>query len=712
MQRALSLLAFLVVPLTAAPVPPLSPEDELKTIELPEGYRLELVLSDPRIAEPVLCAFDGNGRMYVAEMRSYMQDIDGRGQLDPVSRISRHSSSKGDGVFDKSEVFLDQLLLPRMVLPMDERVLVGLSNSNNLTLHRDADGDGRADESSLWFRGGFFGGNVEHQPSGLVWALDNWIYTTFNNYRLRWNGSGKPLLENTAANGGQWGLAQDDHGKLWWSSAGGEKGIWNYQTPILYGAINVPSQMSPDFNKVWPLVALGDVQGGPARFQSPEFQALNAFTASCGQTVFRGDRLPAELRGNVFLPEPVGRLIRRATVRVEDGITQVANPHGRGEFLRSSDPYFRPVNVSTGPDGCLYIVDMYRGIMDEGSFTRRGSFLRERILEHGLDRVTSRGRIWRLVHKDYQPGPQPRMLDETPAQWVAHLAHPNGWWRDTAQRLLVLKGDKSVLPALREMASSHADPLARIHALWTIEGLGDLDSRFALERLRDPLPQVRVQAIRASETILKTPGEHRELLAALRGLAGGGDPEVLLQVIMTSRFLDLPDWEPEARKIIEAHPSAGVRRICARLFSEAPVIAASSYTPQQHSAIKRGQQIFSSLCSACHGSDGEGTPMAGSQGLRLAPPLKGALTAVQGDDLLRVLLHGLTGPVDGKSYGSDMIAMGSNPDAWIADVASYVRVSFGNKGTPVTEEEVARLRAATGDRVKPWTIAELRAVYR
>ena len=97
-------------------------------------------------------------------------------------------------------------------------------------MHRDANGDGMADESKAWFTGGPRGGNMEHQPSGLVWGMDNWIYTTYNAYRLRWNGEGgAPLKEPTAANGGQWGLAQDDYGKMWWSNAGGEKGLWNFQ---------------------------------------------------------------------------------------------------------------------------------------------------------------------------------------------------------------------------------------------------------------------------------------------------------------------------------------------------------------------------------------------------------------------------------------------------------------------------------------------------
>ncbi|MCE9518504.1 MAG: hypothetical protein K8R87_02900, partial [Verrucomicrobia bacterium] len=344
-------------------VPPLSPQEELKTIQLPDGYKLELVLSEPDIKEPVLAVFDGNGRMYVAEMRTYMQDIDGKGEHDPISRISRHESTKGDGVIDKHSVYLDNLLLPRMVLPLDDRVLVNVTDTSDITIHRDSKRNGVADESKVWYEGGKRGGNMEHQPSGLVWGLDNWIYTTYNSYRLRWNGTGAPLKEGTASNGGQWGLTQDDYGKMWWSNAGGEKGLYNFQTPILYGAINVSSQKPKDFDKVWPIVALGDFQGGPNKFHSPTDKRLNHFTGCAGQTVYRGDRLPKELYGNVFLPEPVGRLIRRATVKVEDGITKLDNPYPESEFILSSDQNVSPLILTTGPDVFLYIVDIYRGII-------------------------------------------------------------------------------------------------------------------------------------------------------------------------------------------------------------------------------------------------------------------------------------------------------------------------------------------------------------
>lgn len=717
----LSLIALAFVPplLRAEPAPTtgplgqvaaLSPQEELKTIHLPEGYKLELVLDDSQIKEPVLCVFDGNGRMYVAEMRSYMQDIDGKDELTPVSRISRHESSKGDGVFDQHSVYLDKQLLPRMVLPIDDRVLVGVTNTSDLTLHRDSDGDGRSDTSSVWFAGGPRGGNLEHQPSGLVWGLDNWIYTTYNGYRLRWNGSAAALQESIPGNGGQWGLAQDDFGKMWWSNAGGEKGLWNFQVPILYGAINAASQKPADFDNVWPLVALGDFQGGPKRFQSPENKALNHFTGCCGQTIFRGDRLPAEMRGNVFLPEPVGRLIRRATVKVEDGITKLENPYGQSEFIRSTDPNFRPMNMTTGPDGCLYIVDMYRGIIQEGNWTREGSFLRERIKENGMQNVTGHGRIWRLVHKDFKPGPQPRMLDETPAQLVQHLSHPNGWWRDTAQRMLIVKGDKSVVPTLIRMAANDPNPLARIHALWTLEGLDALSPDILNSALSDPNPQIRAQGIRAAESVLRAKRAPGDLLAGIEVLASDKDPSVQLQVMMSRKLLNLPDWKSKAQAMIATSTSAGVREIGGKLLAESPKLAAGDFSKEQKASLARGQEIFTSVCFACHGFDGKGMPMAGNANVTLAPPLAGSRTVKRGDSLQRVLLHGLAGPIEGKTYESQMMTMASNSDQWIADITNYVRNSFGNQGPLVTANEVKKLRADTASRTTPWTIAELEAL--
>jgi len=686
-------------------IPALSPEEELNTIHLPDGYRLELVLSEPDIKEPMAIAFDGNGRMYVVEMRTYMQDIDGTGELEPKSRVSRHESTKGDGRFDKHTVFADGLLVPRMVLPLQDSVLIGETNTNDVNEFRDKNGDGVSDERQPWYEGGPRGGNMEHQPSGLVWAMDNWIYTTYNAYRLRWNPKGAVLKEPTAPNGGQWGLCQDDFGKPWFSNAGGEKGVWNFQTHVAYGAINAASQWDDSWMTVWPAVGLFDVQGGPKRHRDDG--TVNHFTASCGQEIFRGDRLPPELRGNVFLPEPVGRLIRRGIVEVKDGITTLKNPYPQSEFIRSIDPNFRPVDMKTGPDGCLYIVDAYRGIIQEGNWVRPGSYLRPQVERNGLQNNTNRGRVWRLVHKDFTPGPQPKMLDEKSAQLVAHFEHPNGFWRDTAQKLLVVRQDMSVVPALQTLARTSKNPLARSHAMWTLEGLGALDATLAREKLKDENPRVRENAIRATETLIKT-GD-KTLAADISALANDADPNVVIQVIATAKAQNFPEWEKLAQATIAASKSAGVQEIGKALVIVAKPMDTNVFSKEQIVVLKKGEAIYKELCFACHGFDGKGMPKQGdAPGVTLAPPL-GKSRTVNGhrDGPVLALLHGLTGPVNNKTYEAQMISMATNNDEWIASVASYVRNSFGNNGAFVTPEQVKRLRDATKARTQPWTQSEL-----
>lgn len=692
----------------------LSPEEELKTIDLPEGYRLELVLSErDGIHEPVNLTFDGNGRMYLAEMRTYMQEIDGKNEHDPLSVVSRHESTKGDGRFDKHVIYRDKLVLPRMVLPLDDRVLINETDTTDVYLYRDSKGDGVADKKDLWFQGGPKNGNLEHQQSGLVWGLDNWIYQTYNAYRLRWNGAQPPLKENIPGGGGQWGLAQDNLGKIWWSNAGGEKGLWHFQTPILYGAFDVKNQYPEDFMQVWPKIGLADHQGGPMRTRLDK--TLNHFTGSCGQQVVRVDRMPADLQGDVLISEPVGRLIRRAKVTVEDGITKITNPYGHSEFIRSSDPNFRIVNIANGPDGCLYLVDMYRGIIQEGNWVREGSYLRKVVQQYSMDKVAANGRIWRLVHKDFKPGPQPKMLDETPAQWVAHLSHPNGWWRDTAQKLLIVRGDKSVVPALTELALKGPDALGRVHALWTLEGLGALDAKVVRAFLADTDARLRVQGMRAGETLVRA-GD-KALLDDFRKLGKDADANVVLQAVMTGKYLasnDVKAW-PEGQKFAQAtlmaSTSKGVRELGAIVLTGSDQVGGREYSPAENAQLAKGQAIYRELCFACHGYDGRGMAMEGGKpGMTIAPPLSGSADVrSHRDAIVRVLLNGLTGPIAGKTYDAQMVAMGMNDDAWIAAVSSYVRNSFGNHGACVTEADVARVRAELKGNTAPWTVATLQA---
>jgi type 1 glutamine amidotransferase/mono/diheme cytochrome c family protein len=540
------------------------------------------------------------------------------------------------------------------------------------------------------------------------------MYQAVNAFRLRIKGK-DVIKENTPGNGGQWGLNQDNYGRMWFCNGGGEIGPLNFQVPILYGGFNPGEQEVPGWREVFPLVGLADVQGGNGRFRKDNL-TLNHFTATAGIDIVRVDRLPEDIRGDVLFGEPVGRLVRRGKVDNKEGLTVLRNAYDKTEFILSKDPNFRPVNIANGPDGCIYIVDMYRGIIQEGNWTNKGSYLRPMIIKNGLDKNFGRGRIWRLTHKDFKLGPWPHMLDETPAQLVAHLEHPNGWWRDTAQKLLVLKGDKSVVPALTEMARKHENHLARIHALWTLEGLGAIDKPLVQAALKDLHPQVRMAGIRLSEPLIK--GGDAELAGTIREMAKDTDPNVVIQSMLTVKLLGAPDFPKFTQVVMGSTKALGVQKIGAALLNVGPGIDEKRFSKLEVARLKHGQAIYQELCYACHGFDGKGMPReaapssvkltSGGNASTLGPPLGRSGDLRDADTVLRVLMNGLTGPVDGKTYDAQMVPMNTNDDAWIADAASFARNSFGNHGAMVNWMDAARVRAETKARGMPWTIEELR----
>jgi mono/diheme cytochrome c family protein len=702
------------------PVVRLAPEAQQKLFLLPDGYKMEPVLADPLIQDPVGVTFDGNGRMYVLEMRSYMRDADGSESRAPISRISRHEDTDGDGVYDKHTVFVDNMVMPRIAFPLGDGVILALETDNrDLYKYTDTNGDGVADKKELFYQGIGRVQNMEWQPGGMTWALDNWIYTTYNPYRLRMAPGGKILREETEPNGGQWWSAQDNYGKTWWVDGGGEIGPVNIQVPIAYGAFNVPDNFEPDFQVPWPAPGgIADMQGGMRRVRMPD-GTLNHFTAAAGVEIYRGDRLPADLVGDLLFNEPVARIVRRAKVVVTEGLTQLRNAYPKSEFIRSTDPLFRPVSISNAPDGSLYLSDMYTGIIQDAQFVGPNSYLRKKVDQYELDKQHSWGRVWRISHESKPPAfTAPRMYSETPAQLVAHLEHPNGWWRDTAQKLLVLGQDTSVVPALRTMARGSANPLARIHALWTLEGLGALDAKLARELMKSPDPQIRIQAIRASETLYKT--NDKSFAADYRAMTEDADPNVIIQAMLTLNLQRIPDAAKIIASIAAASQVRGVKEIGAQILKpgaalgQRPSLADAgatfmNFSADQRKSMVRGEGTYKELCSSCHGPDGKGAPMAGgAEGMTLAPPLSGSpRVAGHREYAVKVLLHGLTGPIEDKNYpGGVMVPMGTNTDGWLADVASYVRNSFGNSAGLVTSDQVAELRKAS-PRKAPWTLAEL-----
>lgn len=697
------------------PVLPATPAEQVKRFWLPPGYRIEPVIADPVIEDPGQIAFDGNGRMFVVELRGYFQTPEGIDLIPPIGRISMHEDRDNDGVYERHSVFIDKMVFPRFVTPFGANTILTMeTNADEVWKYMDTNGDGTADKKELFATNFGRAGNMESQQASLFWAMDNWLYSTVNAFRLRWTPNGL-LKEPTGPNSSQWGVTQDNDGKVWFQ--GGASGLPGYfQFPVHYGTFAPPDQFEPNLNIVWGApILIGDIQAGVPGTRMPDGSLIYG-TAAAGNEVYRGDRLPKDLIGDYLHGEMVARIVRRLRPVKTEGLTQLQNVYPRSEFIRSLDPLFRPADTTTGPDGTIYIADMYRGMIEGAEWAKEGTYLREKIKQYQLDKVTGHGRIWRLTYDGIaRDRTQPRMLNETAAQLVAHLSHLNGWWRDTAQQLLVLKQDKSVVPALQTIVRTSKNPLARFHALWTLEGLGALSAALTREALGDPDARMRIQGLRASETLYKA-GD-RSFDNDYRALSKDKDIDVVIQSMLTMNILKVADASTTLKAVMDGNKARGVQFVADRILN-APAAAGRGggrggppLTPEHQSSLERGGVIYTELCYACHGADGRGTPTPGAAaGSVLAPSLAGS-ARVNGhrDYVIKSLLHGLSGPVDGKIYPQVMVAMGSNKDQWVADITSYLRNSFGNSGTFATTEDVARVRSSTGDRKTPWTVAELDA---
>jgi putative membrane-bound dehydrogenase-like protein len=690
----------------------LSPQESLKAIHLQKGYRLELVASEPMIHEPVAIAWDGNGRMFVAEMNTYMQDAEGSDEMKPVCKVKRLEDTNGDGKMDKSVVFIDNLLLPRLILTLDDRLLVSETNSNHIYSYRDTNGDGVADEKKMVYRNDEVStNNLEHQKSGLIWNLDNKIYVTYQDVRYKYDNGMLKTEKLINGSGGQWGLANDNYGRLFYSAAGGETPALDFQQNPYFGRLDVGGQLDKDFQSVWPVISTPDVQGGLGRLRPDS--TLNHFTACAGQSVFRGTALPADAVGDLFIPEPVGRLIRRAKLNNTNAKITLTNAYPGEEFIASTDMNFRPVNSATGPDGCLYIVDMHRGIIQEGNWTRKGTYLRNQIDQKKLDKNIGRGRIYRLVHDGIKPDKTvPRMLSLPSAQLVQYLSHPNGWWRDNAQKLLVVRGDKSVVPALEAIALKSTVQLGRIHALWTLNGLNALARPVLLAALKDQDAEIRKTVLWIAEEAL-TNGD-QDLLTAVEALKNDPSADVRLQLALSLRFNKSEKAEQIIAGLLKSYPDdkllaesqnryEGRLREKAESEQKAKLMAAAD-----QKLIKDGAVIFKQLCATCHGADGKGINNGGKD---MPAPALAAARDVNADPekLIKILLHGLSGPIEGKTYPDMMPALGANSDEYIASVLSYIRNDLGNKSAVVKPSQVKKVRAENANRSNPWTIKELEA---
>jgi putative membrane-bound dehydrogenase-like protein len=535
------------------PPPALSPREALSTFRLPDDLNIELAAAEPEVTDPVEIAFDEKGRMYAAEMRDYPL---GPGEGKPFDgRVRLLEDADLDGYFERSTVFAENLPYANGIACAKGGVFV--TAVPNVLFLKDTDGDGRADVRQIVYTG-FKPGNSQHLVNTLSRGLDNWIYANGGDLAaihcvadpsvpdlqlVETNFRFDPLtLRVEAVSGfrGGFGITFNEFG---------ERFVCDNQTHIVHVVLpreclarnpdlRVDQTMSEPTNhgaRIYPASKVME------RFNDP--QDYGRFSSSCGVHIYLGDALPGKYRGSHFVCEPVSNLVHRDELEPTGATFEAHRGEEDKEFLTSTDHWFRPVNCATGPDGALYIVDMYREVIEHPEW------IPEHIqkyfdLRSGMDR----GRIYRIIGRPI-PGKSVDLTKASAEELLRGLGNANSWWRSTAQRLLVERADPASVQGVESVLRQSKNPLARLHALWTLEGLKALRAESLRVALDDPYFSVRAAGaalawrfLDAGKKLPATEAEAAPLRDRLIRLAGDPDVRVRFQAAFSLAAID-----PQAR---------------------------------------------------------------------------------------------------------------------------------------------------------------------
>jgi putative membrane-bound dehydrogenase-like protein len=539
-----------VVPDTFRPRPPaetgmpapLSPQDALQTMRLEPGFRIELVASEPLIESPVALDFGGDGKLWVCEMRDYPTGIDGRWKPGGVIKVLEDRD--GDGRYDRAVNFLEGLPFPTGVMAWRKGALI--CAAPEILYAEDTDGDGKADVRKVLFRG-FATENYQARVNGLSYNLDNWVYGangliggtihgTATGKEINIGGRDFRIRPDTGVMEPATGLTQQGRVHDDWGNQFGNNNstlIQHYPFPDHYARRN-PRVPAPapivylprdrDSHRIYPSSQTLE------RFNQP--QSANRVTSACGAAIYRDDLLGASFTGNAFTCEPVHNLVHRE-VLTPRGVTfeghRDANER-ESEFLSSTDNWFRPVQVRTGPDGALWVVDMYRAVIEHPRWISP-----QQLATLDVRAGADKGRIYRVYAEGKPPRSVPVVERLATPELARALESRNGELRDTVQRLLVHRGDGAAVAPLKELAAHARLAESRAQALCTLDGLGALEPDEVIAALADDHPGVRRQAIRLSERWLgKEPAVGEALLRLV------ADPEVTVRFQLA---LSLGEWD-------------------------------------------------------------------------------------------------------------------------------------------------------------------------
>jgi putative membrane-bound dehydrogenase-like protein len=522
-----------------------SAEASLCSIRTRPGFQVERAAAEPLVQSPINFAWGADGKLWVVEMGDYPLGLDGKGK--PGGRIKYLEDTDGDGKYTKATVFLDGLSMPTTVLPWGKGVLV--TCAPEIFYAEDTKGTGKADKRVPLYTG-FHEGNPQHRVNSLVRGLDNWLYCANGDsggevksvktgngvnirgrdFRIRPADGGLDLQPGQT----QYGRSRDDWDN--WFGNNNSDPLYHYVLADQYIRRN-PHLAAPD-----PRVRVSETPGASPvfpvsrtlpRFNDPE--AANHFTSACSAIIYRDELFGPAFAGNSFVSEPVHNLVHREILKPH-GVTftsRRAADEEQSEFLASSDNWFRPTTIQTGPDGAMWVADMYRQVIEHPEWIPL-DWQKRLDLRAGADK----GRIYRIYPVGEKPRRIPRLDRLDTARLVAALDSPNGWQRDTAQQLLIEHRDKDAVDLLEKLAAESKRPLARLHALCTLDGMEALKPEVVKRALEDAHPGVRRHAIRLCEPLLaKSP----ELGAVMVKLATDADPSVRMQLACTLGEWDAPE---------------------------------------------------------------------------------------------------------------------------------------------------------------------------
>ncbi len=519
-----------------------APIDALNSFAMPPGYAVELVAAEPLVQDPILMEFDGDGRLWVMELPGWAHNLSMENSLEPVNRLVVLDDTDNDGVFDKRTVFADKLVLPRAF-----KILAGgcalIGEPPMLWKACDTDGDLKADTKEKVADGFARLGVLEHGANGLFWGMDNLLVVSEHEWNVGYKAG--QFVTVPGLRRGQWGVTQDDAGRIY-RNVNTDPLFVDYVSPDYYARNPdlvrtrglYENLVDQEKTNIWPAHPTLGLNRGYRREVFRADGTASYYGGVSSPLIYRGTRLPADVQGMGFVADGATNIVHLLRLK-DDGQGRMAaeDYYAKGEFLASTDVRFRPTALAGGPDGSFYVADMYRGVSQDGPL--QTDYLRDYITKRGLARGIGHGRIYRVVHVSANgaaaPMPRdarPQMSRDTTAALVAHLSHPNGWWRDTAQQHLVQRADPKSEPLLVKLAKDlKADWRSRLHALWTLDGMGAMRADLALLAMRDAKAELRAAGLRLAESGLAK-GDQK-LIKAVLTLAGDGNWQVRLQAAAT-----------------------------------------------------------------------------------------------------------------------------------------------------------------------------------